>query len=401
MARRTAPALRRLRPVTDFVAPLGSLVLGCIAGCFALAAIGHWGEFALIGWLLVLVALLCVALTIGRTRLVVGLALEPLRVRAGELAHGRVDVHNVRRGRLLPVALEVPVGAGVGRFNLPSLAGDAHYVDYFEVPTTRRGVIPIGPVTTVRGDPFGLAHRTMRWTETVELFVHPRLTGLDSIDSGLLRDLEGRTTNDLSMSDLAFHTLREYEPGDDRRYIHWRSSAKASAGNPNSKFLVRQFLDTRRSHLCVVVDADDLSYEDPQNFELAISCAASVAVRAIRDEIQTTVVIADQIVHEGTSARTLDAFARAQADRTPMSMLTGSAVRVAPGTSIALLVTGSSADFSQIRKAAANFSIDVATVVLRISPDQPVGISSVFGMTLLSITDLADLPRVLAAQVLQ
>ena len=52
------------------------------------------------------------------------------------------------------------------------------------------------------------------------------------------------------MSDLAFHALREYQPGDDRRYVHWRSSAK------HGRLLVRQFLDTRRSHLAVVVDTD-------------------------------------------------------------------------------------------------------------------------------------------------
>ena len=66
------------------------------------------------------------------------------------------------------------------------------------------------------------------------------------------------------MSDLAFHALRDYQPGDDRRYIHWRSSAKAG------RFLVRQFLDTRRSHVAVVVDSEAANYTDPDEFELAI-----------------------------------------------------------------------------------------------------------------------------------
>ena len=42
-------------------------------------------------------------------------------------------------------------------------------------------------------------------------------------------DLEGVPSDQLSMSDLAFHALREYVPGDDLRHVHWRSSAKADS----------------------------------------------------------------------------------------------------------------------------------------------------------------------------
>ena len=140
------------------------------------------------------------------------------------------------------------------------------------MPTQRRGVIPIGPATTVRGDPFGLLRRAVTWTE---LHRAVRATG-DRAARVARRRLaarpRGQTTNDLSMSDLAFHALREYEPGDDRRYIHWRSSAKAG------RFLVRQFLDTRRSHIAVVVDSDaGRPTPTASDFELAISAAASIA----------------------------------------------------------------------------------------------------------------------------
>ena len=58
------------------------------------------------------------------------------------------------------------------------------------------------------------------------------------------------------MSDLAFHALREYVPGDDLRHVHWRSSARAG------ELLVRQYHDTRRNHATVVVDADPAAYPD-------------------------------------------------------------------------------------------------------------------------------------------
>ncbi|SDJ43633.1 Uncharacterized conserved protein, DUF58 family, contains vWF domain [Frankineae bacterium MT45] len=385
------------RPVTSLVTGLGWLLLGCAVAAWGIAGLFDWAELALIGWLLIVLFALCVLLTIGRTDLRVTVQLEPSRVRVGETSSGRVDVLNRRRGRLPPIALELPVGESAGRFNMPSIGSGQFFTEVFTVPTDRRGVIPIGPATTVRGDPFGFLRRSVRWTELLELFVHPRMVAVEPLDSGLLRDLEGRTTNDISVSDLAFHALREYSPGDDRRYIHWRSSAKASAGIPNSKFLVRQFLDTRRSHLTLVVDGDEFAYRTPEDFETAISAAASVAVRAIRDEIQTTVVASEEVVHVGTPQRTLDGFARAQPSRRPLATLALEASRIAPATSVALIISGAFSEFSDIRRAAAHFPIEVNTVVLRVDPERPSGISTVSDITVLSVADLADLPRLLRA----
>lgn len=386
-------------PLTDYVSPVGWLVLGGAVIALMIGALGHWGEFALLGYFLLAVLAACALLTIGRVQLAVTVGLHPLRVRVGDAAAGRVDVVNLRRRRLLPVTLELPVGRAAGRFTLPSLRPGAQATEHFTVPTARRGVIPVGPVTTVRGDPFGLLHRTVRWTEQLELFVHPWLVALDPLDSGLLRDLEGRTTNDMSVSDLAFHALRQYAPGDDRRYIHWRSSARHTAISGDTHFLVRQFLDTRRSHLCVIVDCDDLSYTDEDEFETAISAAASVAVRGIRDEIRTTVVVGEHVVAEGTPARTLDGFARAERRRVPLSRTAADAARSAPATSIALFVTGGQSDFAEVRRAAANFSIDVTTVVLRVDRTQRVGVSAAGGSTLLTLGELSDLPRLMRPEV--
>ena len=112
------------------------------------------------------------------------------------------------------------------------------------VPTDRRSVIPVGPPSAVRSDPLGLVRRDVveqtTWSCSCTRRSSPGLAR-----PGLERDLEGQTTNDLSTSDVAFHTLRDYVPGDDRRHVHWRSTAKAG------RLMVRQFVDTRRSHLAV------------------------------------------------------------------------------------------------------------------------------------------------------
>ncbi|HEY7718075.1 MAG TPA: DUF58 domain-containing protein, partial [Pedococcus sp.] len=214
--RRLAPVLDPVAGVLGWVSPLGWAVLVLGVTGWVVGARLDWSEWLMIGAAALALLGCCLALALGRTQVAIRTTVDPVRVTVGDPATGRIEVTNRSRRGLLPLLVELPVGVSAARFTLPTLrSGEAHE-ELFVVPTHRRGVIPVGPATTVQGDPLGLVRRTLRWTDVTELFVHPRTISIESIGAGLLRDLEGEVTQDLSMSDLAFHALREYQPGDDR-----------------------------------------------------------------------------------------------------------------------------------------------------------------------------------------
>src|SRR5699024_11941780 len=96
---------------------------------------------------------------------------------------------------------------------LPGLDPGAEHDELFAIPTERRGVLVVGPVRSVRGDPFGLIRRAVQWTEPEDLYVHPRTIRLGSASAGFLHDLEGRSeehTSELqSRFDLVCRLLLE------------------------------------------------------------------------------------------------------------------------------------------------------------------------------------------------
>ncbi|MFC7490601.1 MULTISPECIES: DUF58 domain-containing protein [unclassified Knoellia] len=390
LARASEPVWRPISRALAWVSPLGWTVFALGLVAWFLASRYEWTELAMIAVACLVLFLACVALAIGHAKVEIRTDVDPTRVTVGEPATGRIEVRNLSGRGMLPLLVELPVGRSAARFTLPSLGSGKSHEELFVVPTERRGVIQVGPATTVHGDPLGLVRRTMEWTEQSELFVHPLTTSLESLGAGLLRDLEGEVTPDLSMSDLAFHALREYQPGDDRRYIHWRSSAK------HGRLLVRQFLDTRRSHLAVVVDTSPEVYTgEDAAVELAISCAASLAVRSILDEQDTTIVCNDQRISRSTAPLTLDTFARATVGPMDVFASTGDAAALAPDASIAILVTGSHRPFIQVQRALGQFEVEVIKVALVIDPDAQVGVRRAGGLTILTVRELADVRRVL------
>ncbi len=371
---------------------------------FAVTAVALWVVGSILGWAELRIAavgmsvldVLAVFLTIGGTKLRLRIWLLPPRVLAGGTS--RATLTAVNRGRQSPPAMvEVPVGQTVATFAVPSLRPAEQHRSFLDVPTSRRGVITVGPVTTVRGDPFGLARREVSRAEAVELFVHPEVVPLPSLDAGLVRDLEGRATSDPSSSDLDFHTLRSYHPGDERRHIHWRSSARATAASGSTTLLVKSYTDTRRSHLGVVFDARAASYVDDDAFEAGIVAAASVTVRALRDEMDVTVVAGDHAVDRTGIPRTLDAFARVEPTGTDLPALAARLMTLAPSTSIVLLVTGSENAFTDLRRSTAQFGPQVRVLALRVRPGQPGSVASAYGLTVLSMGELADLARLIGA----
>ncbi|MBD3784007.1 MAG: DUF58 domain-containing protein [Micrococcales bacterium] len=369
----------------------GAAVVGVLATGLGWAL--AWEEARIIGLGLLVLLLLSVLMALGGSRVDLDLSVHPVRVRPGGVADGSLLVTNGRSRRVSPADLEVPVGEHVEAFRMSSL-GPGVRVDYpFPIHTTRRGVVVVGPVTTVIGDPFGLARRALNASRTVELFVHPETVALPSLDAGLVRDLEGRPTADPSVSDLDFHTLRQYVPGDDRRHIHWQSSARVSAAAGSTMLMMKGYTDTRRSHLGVLLDARPDEYADDDAFETAVTAAASVAVRALRDDMDVTVVAGAHAVDRVGVARTLDGFARVEPDDTDLPALAARLTGLAPGTSIAVVVTGPDTSVPEVQRASNHLGPHVRVLVVRVAPGERSTTSSVAGLTFLTMGALSDLSR--------
>jgi uncharacterized protein (DUF58 family) len=389
--------LRTLLGPLNAITGLGWMVLlGSVAAWVIGAQLG-WIELTLAAATGALTLVCCAALAVGRTALRIELDPQRRRMVVGDSIQVGVEVTNLSARRLLMLTMEVAVGPRLVPIALPNaLASGATFSTELTVHGARRGVIPVGPATSVRGDPIGLIRRQVSWAEETEIFVHPRTTRLDTFGAGLLRDLEGRTTEDVSMSDLAFHTLREYVPGDDRRYIHWRSSAKASSATPGGRLLVRQFRDTRRTHVLIIVDGDTASYVDEDEFETAISVGASIALQARTDELDASLLVADQATRrvrgrDGASSRVLDVFSRARTGGRKLPSQVALAARTAPDATYAIIVTGANSTFHGLRRAAAQLSSVVRVTLIRVDPVATSGMVTAANPTALNLARLEDL----------
>lgn len=397
--------VRVLGRVAAVVSPLGwTMVLlvplllgfGYGFGLIELIVIGYAG----VGLLVIAVLYL-----IGRTPIAIQLTVPHSRVVVGERASGELLVTNPGRRRALGVTLEVPVGTGLAELALPGLARGASITREFAIPTLRRGLVPVGPVRTVRADPVGLVRRELIWADVAELFVHPRTIGIPSMSTGFIRDLEGQPTRDLSNNDVSFHALREYVPGDERRYIHWKSTARTGT------YMVRQFEETRRSHLVVALSLATSDYGTDDEFEMAVSVAGSLGVRAIRDARTVSVVASEltpqfakrkvfavRLLSTLTRSRLLDDLAVVAHSESALTMTDVAKVagEQASGVSVAFLVCGSQVTPQELRAASTSFPVGVEVIAVVCDPERTPGLRRVAGLSVLTIGYLEDLQKSLA-----
>ncbi|MDE0545145.1 DUF58 domain-containing protein [Microbacterium sp. C7(2022)] len=351
----------RLRAVVKVVRPATWVLIGVAITLWIAGAALGWFELTVTAVVMTAVLALSALFLIGRTAYDVSLDLTRTRVVVGDRAVGALTLSNTGSRAILPSRVVLPVGSGRGVFAVGRLAPGAEVEELFAIPTNRRGVLSVGPVSVVRGDPLGLFERVHHRDEPVDLYVHPRTVSFEGQSLGFFRDLEGMSARDLSPDDVSFHALREYQPGDDLRHVHWKSTARTGT------VMVRQYEETRRSHFVLGLSRNPADYADAEEFELAISAAGSLGLRAIRDSRQVDLQVQGRQLAAASGKRLLDSLAALESSRSrdPRLLdLAGTVAASLPLASVVVLLCGSSVDVATLRAACARLPYGARVLVI-------------------------------------
>ncbi len=390
---RVIPSLGRVTRTARIVTPLGwGVLLGAVAA-LALAALFGWAEMLALAILAVLVIAFAIPFVLGRTAYRVSVELASPRVVVGEPAVGRVIVLNTAHRAAPASRIELPVGKARAEFRMPRLAAGAEHDELFTIPTQRRAVLTLGPVTSVRTDPLGMLRREVTWTEPTELYVHPRVVRLASETAGFMRDLEGLPTRELADDDVSFHALREYSPGDDLRHVHWKSTARTQ------NLMIRQFEQTRRSHLVIALSTSRDDYVSEEEFELAVSITGSIALTALRDGKAVSVLVPGAVISAKTTTRLLDGLSAIELTSSTRGLaVLGREVRLAaPGASVVAFVTGAKTRPVDIRGASLRVPVTALSLCVRAATDEQLGRRSIGDVAMVSVPDLGSLRMAMRA----
>ena len=370
--------------------PLGRGVLATGLIATVLSVRFHWQEFtqlAVVAFALLVLGLLWQLLP---GALVVDLRLRHHRVVEGSAAIAATLDVQAGPAPMLSPKVGVPVGWREVHIRLPFLGPFSRHTEEVRLPQMPRGVHAVGPVTYEKTDPVGLVSRRFTTGQAYELLVSPRVTDLSVFAGGLTNDLDGATSQQLSMSDLAFHALREYVPGDDLRHVHWRSSAKAG------ELLVRQYHETRRGHVTVLLDGARDSYPRLRDFELAVSVATSIALRAVRDDFDTYLRCGPHLARSRTVEGMTDVaclFTAGEDDHLEHAVAAAESVH---GTGLVVQVTGAARDLVDLDAAAQLFSREADWLVVRADSRGEPLLRDSGTLRELSVPDLARLAELLA-----
>ena len=379
---------------------LGVLVVGVVGGL----TVG-WVEAWVVAGIALLLLLFCIPFLFGGHDYRVHLALDKDRVVAGTDVSGRLEIRNQSHRLSLPGVVDIPVGEGLVEAHVPLLLAGAEHREELVIGAHKRGVITVGPMTIARGDPIGILRREVAWPQVEQVFVHPVTVPIPSTSAGNIKDLEGSPTKDIVSADLSFHAIRQYAPGDSRRHVHWKSTAKTGV------LMVRQYEETRRARVAVVLDLKIDEYSDDDEFEMAVSAAASLGVQGVRDGREVLVAVSNEIPE---LTRTTVLSIRELPTLTPRTLLDGMSaissseralhletvtaltVQTYPDLSIAFVVTGSQPTLTRLRTAALAFPSEVVTVAVRVEPGAEPTLRAAGDLTVMTIGALHDLKYMIA-----
>ncbi len=158
-----------------------------------------------------------------------------------------------------------------------------------EAVCRRRGLFILGPTRLHLGTPFGIYEVTLDYPATRPLLVLPPIVPLPAIEiapGGRSGDAPPRAyAPDITVSAA---TVREYLPGDSRRWIHWRTTAR------KGRLYVRNFDSTPAGDWWILLDMDrhvQAGTGMDATQEHGVILAASLADRGLRERRAVGLVV--------------------------------------------------------------------------------------------------------------
>jgi len=374
-----------LKALASAVTPTGWALVVLIAVALILAATLEWVE-ALACALAGVVALVLAATRVAwKSPHVVSIRVPNERIVAGQTAVGEISVRNERARPVRSGIIELPIGSGTGEFVVPPLGSHEKWDEMFLISSRHRGLIHVGPARAVRSDALGLLRRVRVWDEPVVLHVHPRTVRVPFDATGFQLDVEGVSTGKLSSSDVSFHALRDYEPGDDRRAVHWQSTARLG------KLIVRQYEETHRSHHLIVLDTARSSW-DRDAFEDGVSVAASLALAGISASRTVSFAAGKRWIPATGAVSMLDSLASlTYSGRSNITALVRRAFASCPSASYVSVIASSAVTDEEAAHLAQVTPRDVTVQILRINPKQRARRRSLEGGVLFDCPSLREL----------
>lgn len=300
--------------------------------------------------------------------------ISPTSVMAGDAARVDLVVSNDTLRRTPILRLWEPVGDGGAVMHLAQLRPGQHAAVAYRMPTARRGLVVVGPLSVRRTDVLGLAARRAVLAGTAELLVTPRhdpAPFASASAAGPLGDV--LRLKALGQTGSEFHALRPYAAGDDPRRINWKATARST------DVIVTETAPEGLRRCTVVLDVDIDSYAgaDTQGgpdgataaFERAVSAAASIVTGAAAAGLLTRLLAADiDLRGPDIVSNALRWMATAELRRASIAL---PALQTAEGLGLIAIVTGSSDTrlVADVRSAAGPDEVIVTVVTRAVGPN--------------------------------
>jgi len=214
--------------------------------------------------------------------------LLPEQVIRGDVANIWIQLENLKKyfplfGISVEAIIEDTQGKKIRVFwkKIPLLSVNRYFEFSFEQVFQRRGLVRISDIILKSEFPFGIVEREAWYKVNAEVLVVPKMQFLRVQALGNFAGGSRVPTRTLISESGDFYSIREYQPGDDLRYIAWKISARLGV------WVVREWALSLPNQYLIYLDLRKPSTDnDEELFETMMDFVASISFSLIMKQFR-------------------------------------------------------------------------------------------------------------------